>query len=506
MNIILERIRALSEIQPDQTAFVSMDESGQMSETSCRALQIQVHEAANLLISLQIRALALRADNSLNWAIIDLAAMAADVVIVPVPTFFSGSQVAHILQVSAVDALAGNWEDLDDQFTEAEDTAHVLAGLPLIRLKVSRPASFPVGTGKITFTSGSTGQPRGVCLANDSLCNIANSLVRAVGHHSARHMVMLPLSTLLENITGIYVPLLSGVPAWIMPGTYTGLIGASQLDIHAFASALATILPQSLVLTPALLQALVHIVRQSPEIACPLGFVAVGGAKVPGPLLKAAHELGIPVYEGYGLSESGSVVSLNTPAADRPGTCGKPLPHIQVRIADDSELLVRGSTALGYLDAPFKSPWLATGDLAELDKDGFIRLTGRKKNLIVTAFGRNVSPEWIESEAYAFMPQHLCIVTGDGQSGLCVLVENHANAEAAITKLNWTLPDYARIQVLLLIDQLRAIPGWYTSNGKPRRPDIERDVAQWLLNPTPGQTLAGQRTRRVNIPQQSLTT
>ncbi|OXE29674.1 long-chain fatty acid--CoA ligase, partial [Vibrio parahaemolyticus] len=109
------------------------------------------------------------------------------------------------------------------------------------------------------------------------------------------------------NITGVYVPLMLGVTSSILPGEQTGLLGSSQFEPRLFAQALATIKPESLVLTPALLLALIHIAKQQPSLVGSLKFVAVGGARVSSQLINTAHALNIPAFEGYGLSECGSV-------------------------------------------------------------------------------------------------------------------------------------------------------------------------------------------------------
>ena len=134
-----------------------------------------------------------------------------------------------------------------------------------------------------------------------------------------------------------------------------------------------------------------------------LRFIAVGGAPVAPDLLARATALGLPVYEGYGLSECASVVCLNTPEARRAGTVGRPLPHVQIRVDERGELHVRGATMLGYLgEAPaIADAEVATGDLGTLDADGHVRIHGRLRNVYITSFGRNVSPEWVEREIAA---------------------------------------------------------------------------------------------------------
>ncbi|MCF7483045.1 AMP-binding protein [Vibrio sp. J1-1] len=509
MNILFDALNKWAITQPNHVALVGQDELGQTVQITYSALLSKIEHTAEALNSLNIEALALRTDNSVNWAIIDLAAMAANIVVVPIPTFFSDAQVAHTLRESRVDALIGDWQkvslpaSIDPQANQNINTE--ISGLAVLRTTVQGAASYLTGTGKITFTSGSTGQPKGVCLSNVHLCEVARSLAQSVDGLAKSHMVLLPLSTLLENITGIYVPLFLGATSYILPGNKTGLIGSSQFDTALFAKVLAEVNPDSLVLTPALLLALIQIAKQKPDLANSLKFVAVGGARVSSSLINAAHSLNIPAFEGYGLSECGSVVCLNTPSSFKAGTCGKPLPHTQIRIAEDGELHVKGSIALGYLNEPFSQEWFATGDLAQLDEQGFVTLSGRKKNLIVTAYGRNVSPEWIESEALAFLPNVPLIVTGDGRLALCAIVATSEKLIEKISALNSTLPDYARIQTLLVIHNPRAIRSWYTENDKLKRSEIEHSVNLLLNNTHSEFMLEGQKVQKLDLPlQQSI--
>jgi len=128
-----------------------------------------------------------------------------------------------------------------------------------------------------------------------------------------------------------------------------------------------------------------------------LRFVAVGGAPAPEALVEAAWALGIPVFEGYGLSECCSVVALNRPGARKNGSVGRALPGLKMSI-DQQEIIVEGPSVMdGYLGGTDAGRVWRTGDLGAIDADGYLTVHGRKDNLLVTAAGRNVSPEWIET-------------------------------------------------------------------------------------------------------------
>ena len=169
-------------------------------------------------------------------------------------------------------------------------------------------------------------------------------------------------------------------------------------------------------------------------------------------LIVAARRGGLPVYEGYGLSECASVVSLNTPGADRPGTAGRPLPHLRLGVRD-GELTVSGSSFLGYLGAPdsWRPERVRTGDLGALDADGFVQVQGRRDNLIVTSFGRNLSPEWVEAELLAGPLLGQAVLFGSARPHCVALLwpRDTGTPDAAIddwlAAVNARLPDYARI-------------------------------------------------------------
>jgi long-subunit acyl-CoA synthetase (AMP-forming) len=216
----------------------------------------------------------------------------------------------------------------------------------------------------------------------------------------------------------------------------------------------------------------------------------VGGAKTPATLIDAARHLGVPVYEGYGLTECGSVVSLNLPGADRVGTVGKSLPGVTVRARADGELEVAGRPYVGYLGSSGGEPqtWFATGDLGAIDADGFVTITGRKKNVLVTSFGRNISPEWPESLLLESPHIAQAGVFGDAQPYLVAVVVAAANQiedaalEEAVQHANLHLPDYARIRFWIRVaEPFTPRNGLATANGRIRRDAVSERYADQLI-------------------------
>lgn len=428
---------------------------------------------------------ALLADNGIGWAIADLAMQAHELPSVPVPGFFTGGQIRHALYDAGVDCF------LTDDPRRARDllpgwqavAASGRSGLALFRRRVD-PAARPVlpdGTAKITYTSGSTGQPKGVCLAAAQLDAVAQSLADATKTLDIeRHLCLLPLATLLENIAGIYAPLLAEATCLLPPASVTGMSYAGP-DVRRVLGCISESKPQSLVLVPELLRLLVTAVEQGWRAPESLKFVAVGGAPVSIELLERAERARLPVFEGYGLSECASVVCLNTPRARRPGSVGRPLPHARVRIAEDGQIMVSGVSMLGYLGQPERqagAEW-ATGDLGEIDADGYVYVRGRLRNIFITALGRNVAPEWVEREIVQQPGIRNAMVHGEARPYAVALVEpmhegvSDADIERAIAAANGRLPEYARVRGWIRTPEIFTFQnGLLTSNGRLRRAAI----------------------------------
>jgi long-subunit acyl-CoA synthetase (AMP-forming) len=185
------------------------------------------------------------------------------------------------------------------------------------------------------------------------------------------------------------------------------------------------------------------------------------------------------VYEGYGLTECASVVSLNRPAGRRIGSVGRALPHAGVRIAADGEIHVSGGAICGYLgDEHGAPPEIATGDLGRIDADGFLHLGGRRKSVFITSFGRNVSPEWVEAELVRERPIAQAALFGEGRPwNVAVLVPTPGvgpdQIQNAVERVNADLPDYARVGAWLRADEpFTPANGLLTMNGRNRREAI----------------------------------
>lgn len=449
---------------------------------SATPLQAAVDDAITGLRFAGTHVLATLLDNGAAFVALDEAALAAGIVHVPLPTFFTAAQMQHALRAAGVDtfiaapALAQQWPALPWTETVIAGETLALARLPAAAVML------PADTAKITFTSGSTGAPKGVCLTAEAMQAVARGLVDAMAPLGIkRHLNALPYAVLLENIAGLMAPRLQGATVISRPLATLGLSGASGFDAARFDAAVRELQPHSLILLPQMLRAWCAYLQRSglmgPES---LRWVAVGGAAVGAPLVHTARGLGLPVGEGYGLSEGASVQTLNLPGAQRPGSVGRALPHARIRVADDGELLIAGSLFSGYLGDPAPVPaWWPTGDLGRIDDDGFVRVSGRKKNLLITSYGRNVSPEWVETALRSQPVLLQAVVFGDGQPALgAVLWPVHAatpdaNLQAAVDDANRTLPDYARVHVWTRgRAPFDAASGLATANGRPQREAI----------------------------------
>ncbi|MBT6121389.1 long-chain fatty acid--CoA ligase [bacterium] len=316
----------------------------------------------------------------------------------------------------------------------------------------------------IVYTSGTTGRPKGVKLTHGNfLANVED--VMAVIPLSSREKVLsfLPLSHVFERTAGYYTVLAAGGQIYYaesiesvgdnirevkptvvvsVPRLYEKiqskiLNGLSGLKAPIFYWALKTgrewniDKKQGLGMKFKLRIAETLVFKKIRKgTGGNLRFFVSGGA----PLAKEVGEfflsLGILILEGYGMTETSPVISCNRPSAYKMGSIGKPLPQVQVKLADDGELLVKGPSVMdGYLNDEDKTNevlqldgWLHTGDIAQIDKDDFIKIIDRKKELIVLSNGKNIPPMKIESEVGLSRYITQVIVIGEKRPFLAALI------------------------------------------------------------------------------------
>lgn len=479
LNNLLNAFPAARPIFDDGTASLDAPALASRVERLCAAIKARRAPHAPL---------AILSDNSPEWLAADLATQQLGITLVPLPLFFTPAQWSHVLQESGASAvLAPPGSPLGAfGFGEPSDCG---GPLQLFQARAASDLPGPPGIQKITFTSGTTASPKGVCLSTAQQWEVAAALQQGVAPLALeRHLCLLPFAVLLENIAGPYTALLSGATTICPPLSEVGLTGASQFDAQRCLDAIARHQAHSIIVLPQMLQALLAAMAPQDSRVASLRFVAVGGAKVPARLLAEARRRGLPVFEGYGLSECCSVVALNLPSAQRDGSVGRPLAHRPVRIGSDGEIEVGGSHAHYLGQPPVGNAWLATGDLGHLDSEGFLYIDGRKKDILITGFGRNVSPEWPESALLGTGVLAQALVVGDGKPWLAALLVpaaphiTLAQLQQAVDRANQELPDYARVLRWTLVPPFTPANGQATANGRPRRAAIQQQHAALIAS------------------------
>ena len=372
----------------------------------------------------------------------------------------------------------------------------------------------------LIYTSGTGGAPKGVMLphaAIQSNCRGAFELLRPLRLHDEVYLSYLPLAHSYEHTVGVF----------FLPSIGTEIVYCR--GVEHLAADLLTVQPTILTAVPRVLEVirgriLTQLARQ-PNWQQTLfrRALAIGLRRVDGhalspldwlldPLLdrlvrrkvrarfggrfKAAMSggarlepevgqfflaLGLMIMQGYGQTEAGPVVSANPPDGIRIDTVGRALQGVELRIADDGEILVRGELVMhGYWGLPvataaaIQDGWLHTGDIGELDADGYLRITDRKKDMIVLSGGENVSPAKIEGMLMAEPEIHQAVVAGDGRSSLTALVvpaEGHDDVSAAlaVTRVNHRLSVTERIRRHAVVAPFTVENGLLTPTQKIRR-------------------------------------
>lgn len=395
-------------------------------------------------------------------------------------------ELREVLQLDdgAIDALIARGKDLDDQVVHDRRA----------QVKAASPAT-------LIYTSGTTGRPKGVMLSHANLYAESaadRSAMQEFLRPGRRSLLFLPLahvfaravalaafdagvtvahtadwSTLVEQF-GQYKPdfILS------VPRVFEKVFNGAKQKAHdggkgkIFDAAAETAIAYSeaqekggaglgLKLKHAVFDKLVYgKLREAMGGRCETA--VSGGGPLGARLGHFFRGAGVIIYEGYGLTESTAAVSVNTPEHVRIGSVGRPLPGHAAKIADDGELLLRGPVVFGgYWNNPtatedaFADGWFKTGDLGALDADGFITITGRKKEIIVTAGGKNVSPALLEDSLRAHPLISQVMVVGDGKPFIAALVTLDPEALPG-WKERKGLPADLTIEKLIELPELKA--------------------------------------------------
>lgn len=295
----------------------------------------------------------------------------------------------------------------------------------------------PDDTAIMVYTSGTTGDPKGAMLSHRYILNSVESLRRSVPiFDSDVSLSYLPGCHVAERISGIYNRLSNGTPAYFVDDL--SKLYEYMLDVKptVFAS-----LPRFFEKIHASVVARFGEDASAQQLNDAFGgrvrLLTSGGAPLPNEIADFFARRELPILQAYGLTEN-ICVAFNTTEHLKFGTVGRPMPMCEVRIADDGEILVRSPMMFsGYYKQPDKTAemfshdgWLLTGDLGAIDEDGFLTITGRKKEIIVLSSGKNVAPAIVENLVKEDHLVSQCFLFGDGKSYCVALITVNA-AEAA---------------------------------------------------------------------------
>jgi long-chain acyl-CoA synthetase len=461
-------------------------------------------------------------ENSAEWVAAFFGCVLRGAIVVPMDRIATAEFASRVAQKTEAKLLVRSrgLPALDAKFHAIE-----LEELSALATRESPPAPSPaLGRSdpvEIVFTSGTTAEPRGVVLTHGNiLANIEPMEAQMQPYlryerffHPLRFLNLLPLSHVFGQLMGLFIPPLLG-------GT---VIFLDTLGPAEIARAIRRERVTALVSVPRLIESLEGQLEREIEAAGRAerfrenfaaadgrrflkrawrfrrihrqfgwkfwGFIS-GGAALPSSVETFWSRLGYAVIQGYGLTETTSLVSVNHPFRLSKGSIGKTLPGLEIRLSEEGEILVRGpNVATGYWqgralgEVAETGGWFRTGDLGELDAQGNLFFKGRSKNVIVTPAGMNIYPEDLEAALRRQPGVRDCVVVGierEGNAEPCaaLLLENpSADAAAIVERANQSLAEYQRIRRFVVWSE----PDFpRTPTEKPQLPRIQQIVASRL--------------------------
>ena len=397
-----------------------------------------------------------------EWPISDLGTIIAGGIGVGLYPTSSAEQVAYIINHSDAEfVLVDSREQLEkvlsvrDQLSkvrhiialDAPDSGNVISYRDFIErgraerarftslLKERAEGAKPDDVAIMVYTSGTTGPPKGACLSHRYIINSVESLRQTIPIYDTDvSFSYLPFCHVAERISGLYNRLYAGASAYFVDDL--ARLGEYMLEVKptVFAS-----LPRFFEKIHARIVA-DKATRVKDYFGGRIRLATSGGAPLPLEVAEFFAAAGLPILQAYGLTEN-VCVAFNRPDKYKFGTVGPPMPGCEVRIAADKEILVRSEMMFsGYYKAPdetakvFQDGWLLTGDLGEIDEDGFLKIIGRKKELIVTSTGKKVSPALLENMLKEHHLISQAMVYGEGRSYLVALITLNARASREVVQ------------------------------------------------------------------------
>jgi long-chain acyl-CoA synthetase len=395
-------------------------------------------------------------ENRYEWIVLDLAIHMARGIHVAVHCTLTGPQIAYQIvnsgatlvvvsgpeQAAKLAAVAGqlppeikylSFDPCQESIAEhkirplGEVVAAASEAYGLAAEKRALEETQPSDLATILYTSGTTGEPKGVMLSHRNLTSNAKAVLTAfsVAPDDLR-LSWLPLSHIFARTSDYYTWIAGGGQLALSPSRETIIADCQELHPtylngvpYFFDKVHRGLVEKGVADKPGVLQGL---------LGGRMKMCCGGGAALPDHVAEFFNHHGVVLVQGYGLTESSPVISTGTLTEHRLGTVGKPISGVEVKIAADGEILTRGPHVMvGYWQLPketaetIRDGWLHTGDLGCLE-DGFLRITGRKKELIVTAGGKNIAPSYLESLIAADPLVAQVVIIGDARNYLTALI------------------------------------------------------------------------------------
>jgi len=479
---------------------------------------------------------AILSESRVEWCAADLAILSIGAVSVPIYPTLPAGQIEPLLRDSGAVAAFVSDATQRAKIDAAPPTAssvrwiHTFDSDPWPEpvpgaLDPSVPVQ-PDQIATIIYTSGTTGEPKGVMLTHGNIVSEVLIALRAMQLlPSDTYLSFLPLSHVFERCNGYYTMLYAGVT--VAYAESFDRLGTNLLEVR----------PTIILSVPRMYE---KILARSEETAIKKGFPAnliwrwarrlaiewathqveakqvsswmsfqrriadalvykklrarlggkarmlvSGGAPLHGEVALFFYGAGLPIFEGYGLTETSSGVAVNGFGKHKVGTVGPIFSGVEVRIAEDGEILVRGPNVMkgywqkpGATEAVLKDGWFHTGDIGEVDADGFLKITDRKKDLLVTSGGKKIAPQPIEAALKSSSRIQEALLVGDGQKFVSALIvpapdTSREQVKEAVERVNAGLAQFERVKRFELIpDDLTVESGMMTPSLKLKRKSV----------------------------------